>query len=266
MPNQQLREQLAAELKRQKLPASYVERLLAEWDDHLADLQDERNIDMHTARTPAENTNESQQNDIIELQERLGDPAKLAEFAGQHYRKRSFLGRHPIFTFLLLPVPLIVAEIVGFFLAWMLLGAALGPVLESWLNGVNECDHPFAGSLFLVGLSWCLIVLPPLATTLWTCRVARRNRIDVRWPAAACCLVAVYCALFCVTWRLPTAPGNGLFMIGFTVDSSVTWFVANFAPKFALAAGIGMLLVRRAQRLQNLEERQLEVAPLRRAA
>ena len=43
MANQQLREQLAAELKRQKLPASYVERLLAEWDDHLADLQDERN-------------------------------------------------------------------------------------------------------------------------------------------------------------------------------------------------------------------------------
>ncbi len=270
MENQQLREKLAAELKRQKLPASYIVRLLAEWDDHLADLQEERNADMNTARTPESNANESQQNEIIDLQQRLGDPAQLAALAGQHYRKRSFLGRHPIFTFLLLPVPLIVAEIVGFFLVWMLLGAALdgllGPVLVGWLHGVNECDHPLAGSLFLTAISWCVIVLPPLGTALWICRVARRNRIDARWPATACCLVAIYCALFCVSWQLPTAPGNGLFMIGLNIDSSATWIVAKFVPKFALAAGIGLLLVRRAQRLQNLEERQSEVAPLRRAA
>jgi hypothetical protein len=270
MPNQQLREQLAAELKRQKLPAGYVERLLAEWDDHLVDLQDERNATMNTARTPDSNANESRSAEIIDLQQRLGDPAQLAALAGQHYRKRNFLGRHPIFTFLLLPVPLIVAEIVGFFLAWMLLGGALdwllGHVLEAWLNRINEWDHPLAGSLFFAGLSWCLIVLPPLGTAVWICRVAQRNRIDVRWPAAACCLVAIYCALFCVSWRLPTAPGNGLFMIGFTIDSSATWIAAQFIPKFALAAGIGLLLVRRAQRLQNLEECQSEAEPLRLAA
>src|SRR5436190_6142480 len=81
MQNQQLREQLAAKLRRQSLPARYVERLLAEWDDHLADLQDERNAEMNRAQTPESKTYELQTADILDLQQRLGDPAQLATFA-----------------------------------------------------------------------------------------------------------------------------------------------------------------------------------------
>ena len=47
---QQPREQFEAELRRHRLPRAYIERLLAEWDDHLQDLQEERSTDM--ARTP----------------------------------------------------------------------------------------------------------------------------------------------------------------------------------------------------------------------
>jgi hypothetical protein len=269
MENQQLREKLAAELRRQRLPASYVERLLAEWDDHLADLQDERNATMNTARTPESSANDAQR-ETIDLHERLGDPATLAVLAEQSYRQRSFLGRHPIVTFLLLPVPLIVAEIIGFFFAWMLLGPVLDglldPVLKGKFDGVNKVEHPFAGCFFLAGLSWFLIVMPPLGTMLWICRVARRNHLGSRWPLTAGCLVAVFCALFYVSWRLPTAPGSGIFMIGFNVDSSAQWVVATFLPKFAIAAGIAWLFMHRARRLQTIENNQQHTIWLRKAA
>src|SRR5204863_3268813 len=83
------------------------ERLLAEWDDHLADLEDEREFDMNAARKPEQERAQERSTDILNIAQRLGDPAQLAAFAEQQYRRRSFLGRHPIFMFLLAPLPLI---------------------------------------------------------------------------------------------------------------------------------------------------------------
>ena len=55
-------------------------------------------------------------------------------------------------------------------------------------------------------------------------------------------------AIFTVSYRLATEPGNGMFMIGFTSNGSGTWLLQSFLPKFTLALGIGLLLVKRAQR------------------
>ncbi len=267
MENQQSREFLVTELRRQGLPRAYIQRLLEELDDHLADLQDERSPDMDTARKPESITSEVktpklESARVLNFQERLGNPVQLADFAAKQYHNRSFLGRHPILTFLVLPLPLIILELVAIFLSLCLLGTAIG----GWLEGFVELDHPLLGSIMLALLARVVIVLPPLGTDLLICRLARCNTLNWRWPIAACCLVALFCAVFYVSWSLPTAPGNGQFMIGFDLSSAPLWMLLSFLPKFALALGVGLLLVKRAMRLQTRGGSHEEITALRSAA
>jgi hypothetical protein len=42
-----------------------------------------------------------------------------------------------------------------------------------------------------------------------------------------------------------------MLMIGFNVSYAINWLLLTFLPKFALAVGIGLLLIKRAQ--QQLE-------------
>src|SRR6476660_6646776 len=98
------RDELRSELRRQKLPQAYIVRLLAELDDHYDDLLEERSTSMGAARKLQPET-VSQEN----LHTRLGEPAPLALFAAEKYHARSFWGRHPVVTFLVGPLPLLVA-------------------------------------------------------------------------------------------------------------------------------------------------------------
>src|SRR6476660_546432 len=97
------RDELRSELRRQRLPQAYVERLLAELDDHYEDLLEERSTSMGAARKLQPEPGQSD-----DLQQRLGEPAQLALFAGEQYHARSFWGRHPWVTYLLGPLPLLV--------------------------------------------------------------------------------------------------------------------------------------------------------------
>src|ERR1700755_1996694 len=96
------RQELRRELRRQKLPHAYIERLLAELDDHYEDLLEERSTSMGAARKLQ---TEADQSD--DLQQRLGGPAQLALFAGEQFHARSFWGRHPLVTYVLGPLPLL---------------------------------------------------------------------------------------------------------------------------------------------------------------
>src|SRR6188508_1248821 len=98
------RDELRSELRRQKLPRAYIERLLAELDDHYEDLLEERSTSMGAARK-LQPESISQEN----LHTRLGEPAQLALFAAEQYHARSFWGRHPLLTFGFAPLPLLVA-------------------------------------------------------------------------------------------------------------------------------------------------------------
>ena len=94
------RDELRGELRRQRLPQAYIERLLAELDDHYEDLLEERSTSMGAARK-LQPESISQEN----VHTRLGEPAQLALFAAEQYHARSFWGRHPWVTYLLGPLP-----------------------------------------------------------------------------------------------------------------------------------------------------------------
>jgi hypothetical protein len=99
---------------------------------------------------------------------------------------------------------------------------------------------------------WYMLVVPPLVSSLLLCRIYRRNALDWRWPVLGCAILAFTCSFFTISYRIATEPGNGMFTIGFYAASSIQWMLTSLLPKFALAMGIGLLLIRRAYQKMQL--------------
>jgi hypothetical protein len=293
MANQPAREQLISELKRHGLPRAYIQRMLDELDDHLSDLHDERNRQMNSSENKAgdhkagghkagdgiagaaeckaadgidgPHINDGSDN-ILNLHQRLGDPAQLAAFAAKQYHNRSFLGRHPILTFLLLPLPLTALGIAAVVLVFYLIGFLLDFV---GLGGDSFVfDHQILAAVLTTFILSTIIILPPFLTGLLLCRIARRNALNWWWYVAACAFVAFYCGQVGVGYNLPNAkPSDGFMFICLgCFPVHWRWVVFHFLPKFVFAMGICLLLIKRAQRLQKLDQQHEDAAVLRQAA
>jgi hypothetical protein len=244
------RDELHSELRRQRLPQAYIRRLLSELDDHYEDLLEERNTSMGAARKL-----QIEQGTQDDLQRRLGEPAQLALFAGEHYYARSFWGRHPWVTYLLGPIPLLVVMWTVYLASiWIPVYCVgrFGERLGWWTEaGAQDpsADHLVAQAIVLTCFTWGLMVLSPLGVALTLCRVYRRNALDRSWPIVGCALLAVVVAALHISWRLHTGNGpheRGMIMFG-VIHPWTLYRAGLFTVKFAVAMGIGLLLVKRAQ-------------------
>ena len=113
MDAQQWLNQLQAALARQKLPPFYVERLVAELSDHITDsLEDRMSTDAK---------------DLRHFTSPLGTPAAVAAAAIGEFRKRRFSTRHPILTFVVLPIVWPVVGWIAAVLVFVLVGDAPFP-------------------------------------------------------------------------------------------------------------------------------------------
>ncbi len=241
------RDELRSELRRQRLPQAYITRLLAELDDHYEDLLEERSTSMGAAR--------KLQLESDDLHERLGEPAQLALFAAEQYHARSFWGRHPWLTFVFGPLPMLAVSWIATVLCITWIGTAASYVCVHWFGLTEEMTRPqdylWLQAMVMVAFTWFTIVFPPLAVAGLLCRVARRNAVNWRWPIVACTLLTIPIAFLSVGYRLALAPHEGLLVIGFNFASSAQWLLLTYLPKFAVAMGIGLLLVKRAQQAQT---------------
>jgi hypothetical protein len=102
-------------------------------------------------------------------------------------------------------------------------------------------------------MCWYVIVVPPLTAGWLLCGTYCRNALDRRWPILACTLLAAVSGIFTTKYTIATERGNGLFMIGFDFGTSTAWLL-RFLPKFAVAMGLGLLMVKRAQQQQSGHE------------
>jgi hypothetical protein len=255
MENEPLHDEFRSELVRRGLPRAYIERLLSELDDHYTDLLEERSTSMGAARKlQTEIGNDGSSN----AEQRLGNPAQLALFAAERYHARSFWGRHPWITYLLAPLPLLATCWIAFgtaFWAFMWCICLVGVHVFGWTDDTfaNPGDYIWLQAGSIAFMCWYAIVLPPLTAAWLLCRTYRRNALDWRWPIVGCILLAAVAGVFTTSYRIATEPNNGLFMIGFDVVGTSTDWLLRFLPKFALALGIGLLLIKRAQRQLELE-------------
>jgi hypothetical protein len=270
MGARQQRKKLEQELQRQRLPRAYVERLLAELDDHVVDLQDERQTDMKTAGKPETEAANKQLASVLNIDGLLGDPAQLAAFAEQQYRRRSFLGRHPIITFLIAPLPLVLAGIVAIAACFAVIDMVVGYLFPKFDPHDYTVTYIMTGALVF----WLLVVVPPLTAAVFLCRIARRNAVNCRWTIAACVLVSLYCGLLFVSSSVVTmedshakvSMGVGLMLL--PPWTGIPWelLMWHFLPQFSLAMSIGLLLIKRAQRLRQIDQSHEEFVSLGQAA
>jgi hypothetical protein len=77
--------------------------------------------------------------------------------------------------------------------------------------------------------------------------------VSWRWPIVACGLVAALAATISVGYRLALARNEGFMNIGINYESTAKWLLMTYLPKFAVAMGIGLLLVKRAQGQLEIE-------------
>jgi hypothetical protein len=254
MENEPLHNEFRSELERRGLPRAYIERLLSELDDHYTDLLEERSTSMGAARKLQ---TEFDNDRFADVEQRFGNPAQLAIFAAEQYHARSFWGRHPWITYLLAPLPLLVTCWIAFGLAFWAFTyglAFVGSQIFGWSDETfaNPADYIWHQAAAITFMRWYVTVLPPLTAAWLLCRTYRRNALDWRWPIVGCILLAAVAGVFTTSYRIATEPNNGMFMIGFDVGTSTDWLL-RFLPKFALALGIGLLLIKRAQRQMELE-------------
>jgi hypothetical protein len=166
-------EQLRAELSRHRLPPLYAERLISELSDHITDsLEDPMSTDVRQ--------------DVRALSRSLGSPRDVAATAATQHQRAHFCRRHPLLSFVVLPLvalPLLWACAIAGFIA---LVAAAGYVR----GGESADDLSWAGPLlpFVVG---AMVLTPIAGAAAMFCRLARRAECGWKWPLAACFLLAV---------------------------------------------------------------------------
>jgi hypothetical protein len=178
MVNPSWLDELLDQLKRQELPPPYVERLCRELSDHLHDIHEERQgMDAEMVATPSV---------------RMGEPSDLAQFIGSEFRKRSFSQKHPIVTFAVMPVLLLLGIWAGLWGGLWLLDYVLAGLLgvpgervpiESVVTGLSLTEQ-----LITYGEIWAPVAL----TTVIFCRAARRRRVSRRWPLLTAATLAVF--------------------------------------------------------------------------
>lgn len=222
---------LGRDLVQQGLPRSYVRRVIGELRDHRADLARRNAL---TAGNAAESFDSAERE--------LGPPLELKERIVREYRSRQFAGRHPLLTFAVAPIPLVLLiatlEIVA--IGLLLRAIDLWPgkaALDPWLNAGG-----LTSVLFMVGFSSVLLLSPPAIATWLVCRWARTAAVPTRWLICGMALVAVTALVFQSQFAPSGTRGDGqigwqLFAgLSFHSRSLVSVQVLQMCLPLALAA------------------------------
>ncbi|HEY2412915.1 MAG TPA: hypothetical protein VGI40_11765 [Pirellulaceae bacterium] len=217
MDSRQWCDKLRGDLRRQRLPPAYIDRLVEELSDHLIDTQ-------------TETTSMDAQHAIS----RLGSTDQLATAATHEFRRRTFAGRHPWLTFVVAPFAFIPVLFVSFLLAsfavaWMIdttVEWLIMPESELWTSKTAQAQAEW----WILGAYDTYVRFIPFIAASWIfCRWGRHSNLRW-WPLAACTIVALT-AGFLFTKSVP-ANGDkpGLWIIGLATHFEARQFVQLIVP------------------------------------
>jgi hypothetical protein len=144
----------------------------------------------------------------------------LATQASAEFAARSLGGRHPVWVFLVAPIPAVV----------LLLALGIGGVAvaveytpASWANFITRNNGQ---ELLLEMGCWVARILPFAVIAHLFARAAVRSGRSGLWGLLAGALVSAIALSFAVHYRLPTGgPGTGMLSVGlgFPPTDSVQW-------------------------------------------
>jgi len=215
-------ERVRLELSDARLPAAYRERLIEELREHIKDLQCERSRTMSTELMKTET-----------IDARLGSPEQIASAAANVARRLSFARKHPVATFIVLPVPALV-------LLWIAYAAAIVGMLGTFKSFASYAWSAPVASGLIHGMAY----VPPVLLTLALGWIAMRRRCAIGWWLGSAALVALFAGLLMVSFRMPTTPGTGLFQVGFGFPPSLANWPQAAIPMI-LATLVTLYMVRK---------------------
>lgn len=193
-------EEVRKRLVRQGLPASYVERFMAELADHFQDLKEETM---------------GREADVCS---HLGEPEQVADAAAVAYRRRSFLGRHPAAAFLVFAV----SPVLLLFL--LLLGmVGLFEILPDDDSTMDFFRHmgPAGQAAMPYMLSLLFPIVPCILVSILHCKLARRLMLGGRWMLLSCVVLAALAGTFMWSVTLSETPGQSALRMGVGIPCSV---------------------------------------------
>jgi hypothetical protein len=188
---------------------------------------------------------------------RLGDPRCLAAQITRQYRRRMFLGRHPGWTFLVLPAGAMVAS----WIITLVCICGLVELSDFWVDGVEVTQ------LAAWGVIHGMNCAAPVIICAWTLRKARRMGRLGPWPWLAMLIVigmglvfgfdtfftsdgkmAVVCSFFEIVLRHLLCPG---FPPGRIWRDLGILFSLWHLVQIALPLGLMVYCLRRWRRIQE---------------
>jgi hypothetical protein len=221
MDSQRWRECLIEQLRQQRLPPSYIGRLVEELTDHAADLREE-NASMDPQETLGS----------------LGTTRDLAVTAGREFRRRTFSSRHPWITFVFGPVAVVPVLFVSLIAGTCGVMWLIAIIAEEFWGTWPEAPLTATELKIDKWSMWCFdayVRFAPFAVaTLLYCRWARRTESQ-QWGFVASAIVAA-AAGFTVTKMIPSAGENpGMSIIGLNFNPTLRQLVQAIVP-LAIAA------------------------------
>jgi hypothetical protein len=234
MANQAWLDEVRERLANEALPPAYIRRFTEELADHLQDITEEN---MRTANTVS----------------RLGEPQQVAEAAVIAYRRRSFLGRHPLATFLVFAVSPILSQFVQVIFGLIVFGV-VGLIAErfGFFGDHGKFVPPGPAALAVTSYTYDLVfvILPTILAAVLYCKLAKRLALGKKWMFVSCFMLAAMAMLPCGYVRLGMdATGHPLLSGGFGVPSLHNWFAWNSQMseiiQLSIPLAIGWWLIRR---------------------
>jgi hypothetical protein len=188
---------MVSDLVRRGLPSEYAQRAAAELVDHHRDLVEE---------LQASGWSESQAS--TEASRRLGDPQTITKKTVREYQRRFWCARWPLITFLIAPIPTLVA-------AWFALAYSVYLFIlllsQFGLTTVHDADVAFGSTpvqaKYAVLASVFLVV--PAVVMYGFGRLAIRAALSWQWFILAACLLGMFVGA-CKWERI--GPGSRLVM------------------------------------------------------
>lgn len=162
----------------------------------------------------------------IDVSERMGDPALLAEQAAAEFDYPTWAGRHPWLAFFV-GAP-----------ALLMLGVAASTLLvvglASFVDGQTVETTP---ALQAIGIwtGWFIAVLPAVGASLLQCYMVHASGRRPAWGFVACSLVALFAGCLMVSCIPPQiTPGTGQLSVGFGIGA--TWNLSHAIAPLLIGA------------------------------
>lgn len=180
---------------------------------------------------------------------RLGKPEQVAAAAVAAYRRRSFLGRHPVVAFLVFAISPVLSFLVAFTLAGGVFELCCERLWGTNLACLRQCE-PWVSPALSYVMSLLTVVIPCILASILYCRLPRWLGIGKKWMLMSCATLAVLGSMCYCFVNLSPVPGHQALLWGGGIPMTIGQLAsAFFRPRqllqFIVPLAIGWWFMRR---------------------